>query len=163
MGDARSVFALTSKFPPLGSPLNFDADVKETTARHQCENRLRRVHDELKRVLPSEMISNWPRGYCPATEILCSSWDAPSSCVCTRLAIQLYSVGFGCKAGRGLTSSAHACMHTTKIRARGCSENNGRNVLHVYLQKSARLSRSKLQRKPENDDQVSRHWHLAWL
>ncbi len=27
-------FGLTSKIPPLGSTLNFDADVKETTGRH---------------------------------------------------------------------------------------------------------------------------------
>ncbi len=37
--DARSFSALTSKLPPLGSMLNFDADVKKMTARHQCENR----------------------------------------------------------------------------------------------------------------------------
>ncbi len=29
---------LTSKISPLGSMLNFDADVKNTTARPQCEN-----------------------------------------------------------------------------------------------------------------------------
>ncbi len=34
LGDARSFFALTSKIPPLGSMLNFDADVKKSTARH---------------------------------------------------------------------------------------------------------------------------------
>ncbi len=33
-------FGLTSKIPPLGSMFNFDADVKKTTMRHQCENRL---------------------------------------------------------------------------------------------------------------------------
>ncbi len=38
IGDARACFALTSKIPPLGLTLNFDADVKKTTARHQCEN-----------------------------------------------------------------------------------------------------------------------------
>ncbi len=37
LGDARSFSALTSKIPPLGSMQNFDADVKKTTARHQCE------------------------------------------------------------------------------------------------------------------------------
>ncbi len=31
---------LTSKFSPLGSMLNFDADVKKTSERHQRENRL---------------------------------------------------------------------------------------------------------------------------
>ncbi len=31
---------LTSKIPPLGSMLNFDADVKKTTVRHQCEKPL---------------------------------------------------------------------------------------------------------------------------
>ncbi len=40
LGDARSFSGLTSKIPPLGSMLNFDADVKKTTARHQGENRL---------------------------------------------------------------------------------------------------------------------------
>ncbi len=40
LGDARSFFGLTSKIPPLGSTVNFDADVKEMTARHQCGNRL---------------------------------------------------------------------------------------------------------------------------
>ena len=30
---------LASKIPPLGSMLKFDADVKNSTARHQCENR----------------------------------------------------------------------------------------------------------------------------
>ncbi len=40
LGDARSFSGLTSKIPPLDSMLNFDADVKKTTARHQCENRL---------------------------------------------------------------------------------------------------------------------------
>ncbi len=34
LGDARSFLAVTSKIPPLGSMLNFDADVKKTTARH---------------------------------------------------------------------------------------------------------------------------------
>ncbi len=34
----RSFFGLTSKIPPLGSVLNFDVDVKNTTARHQFEN-----------------------------------------------------------------------------------------------------------------------------
>ena len=38
LGDARSFSGLTSKIPPLGSMLNFDADVKKTTAHHQCEN-----------------------------------------------------------------------------------------------------------------------------
>ncbi len=38
MGDALSFFGLTSKVQPLGSMLNFDADVKKTTARHQCNN-----------------------------------------------------------------------------------------------------------------------------
>ncbi len=33
------LLGLTSKIPPLGSMLHFDADVKnKTTARHQCEN-----------------------------------------------------------------------------------------------------------------------------
>ncbi len=41
VGDARSFFALTSKITPLGSLLNFDVDVKKTTARHQRENRVR--------------------------------------------------------------------------------------------------------------------------
>ncbi len=39
LGDARSFSGLTSKIPPLGSMLNFDGDVKKTTARHHCENR----------------------------------------------------------------------------------------------------------------------------
>ncbi len=34
-------FRLTSKNPPFGSTLYFDADVKKTIARHQCENRLK--------------------------------------------------------------------------------------------------------------------------
>ncbi len=38
LSDAQSFYELTSKIPPLGSMLNFDADVKTTTARHQCEN-----------------------------------------------------------------------------------------------------------------------------
>ncbi len=38
LDDARSCLGLTSKISPLGSTLNFDADVKITTARHQCEN-----------------------------------------------------------------------------------------------------------------------------
>ena len=32
------VSGLKSKFSPLGPMLNFDADVKKTTARHECEN-----------------------------------------------------------------------------------------------------------------------------
>ncbi len=36
--DARSFSELTSKIPPLSSMLNFDVDVKNMTARHQCEN-----------------------------------------------------------------------------------------------------------------------------
>ncbi len=39
LGDARSFSGLTSKIPPLVSTLNFDDDVKNPTARHQCENR----------------------------------------------------------------------------------------------------------------------------
>ncbi len=38
LGDVRSFLGLTSKNPPLGSMLNFDADVKDTTARHLREN-----------------------------------------------------------------------------------------------------------------------------
>ncbi len=38
MGDARSFFGLTSKIPPSGSMLNFDANVKKRTVHHQCEN-----------------------------------------------------------------------------------------------------------------------------
>ncbi len=38
----RGFFRLTSEIPPLCSMLNFDADVKNTTARHQCENRYSR-------------------------------------------------------------------------------------------------------------------------
>ena len=34
LGDARSFSGPTSKIPPLGSMLNFDADVKTMTARH---------------------------------------------------------------------------------------------------------------------------------
>ncbi len=41
LGDARSFFAVASKIPPLGPMLNFDADVIETTSRHQRKNRLR--------------------------------------------------------------------------------------------------------------------------
>ncbi len=33
LGDARSFSGLTSKIPPLGSPLNFDADVKNKRPR----------------------------------------------------------------------------------------------------------------------------------
>ncbi len=40
LGNAQSFFGLTSKIPPLASMLNFDADVKKATARHQCENHL---------------------------------------------------------------------------------------------------------------------------
>ncbi len=40
-GDARSLSGLTSKVLPLGSMFNFDADIKRTTARHQCENNFR--------------------------------------------------------------------------------------------------------------------------
>ncbi len=39
LGDAQSFSELTSTIPPQGSMLNFDADVKNMTARHQCENR----------------------------------------------------------------------------------------------------------------------------
>ncbi len=38
LSDAPSFSGLTSKFLPLGSMLNFDADVKKETARHECEN-----------------------------------------------------------------------------------------------------------------------------
>ncbi len=38
LGDAQSFVGLTSKIPPLGSMLKFDADVKNMTARHQREN-----------------------------------------------------------------------------------------------------------------------------
>ena len=34
LGDAISFSALTSKIQPLGSMFNFDADVKNTTARY---------------------------------------------------------------------------------------------------------------------------------
>ncbi len=37
IGDARAFLGLASKFSPLGSM--FDADVKNLTVRHQCENR----------------------------------------------------------------------------------------------------------------------------
>ncbi len=37
-GDVLSLCGLTSKILPLDSMLNFDADVKKITARHQCEN-----------------------------------------------------------------------------------------------------------------------------
>ncbi len=38
LSDALSFSGLASKIQPLGSMFNFDADVKKTTARHQCEN-----------------------------------------------------------------------------------------------------------------------------
>ncbi len=38
LGDALSLCGLTSKISPLGSMVNFDADVKEMTARPQCED-----------------------------------------------------------------------------------------------------------------------------
>ncbi len=38
LSDAWSFYGLTSNIPPLGSTLNFDADVKKTTTPHQCEN-----------------------------------------------------------------------------------------------------------------------------
>ncbi len=44
VGDARS---LTSKIQPLCSMVNFDADVKETTVRHQCENHLIRHRSDV--------------------------------------------------------------------------------------------------------------------
>ncbi len=39
--DMRAFSELTSKIPPLGSTVNFDADVKrqKDDVRHQCENR----------------------------------------------------------------------------------------------------------------------------
>ncbi len=40
LGDARVFSGLTSKIPPLGSMLNFDADVSKLTVRHECEIRL---------------------------------------------------------------------------------------------------------------------------
>ncbi len=39
LGDAWTFSGSTSKMSRLGSMLNFDADVKKTTARHQCETR----------------------------------------------------------------------------------------------------------------------------
>ena len=39
LGDAWSFSELTLKIQPLGSILNFDADVKNTTARHQCTSK----------------------------------------------------------------------------------------------------------------------------
>ncbi len=39
LGDGRSFSRLTSKVSLLVSMSNVDADVKKTTARHQCENR----------------------------------------------------------------------------------------------------------------------------
>ncbi len=39
LGDAQSFLGQTSKIPPFTSMLKFDADVKNTSARHQCENR----------------------------------------------------------------------------------------------------------------------------
>ncbi len=51
LGDTRSFFRLTSKAPPLGQMLNFDAHVKTTTARHQ--NRFFTTqHPHLRRELP---------------------------------------------------------------------------------------------------------------
>ncbi len=38
LGDALSFLELTSKIPPLGSMLNFDADVKTRPHVTQCEN-----------------------------------------------------------------------------------------------------------------------------
>ncbi len=51
LGDARSFSGLTSTFPPLGSMLNFDADVNKTTARHQCENCFKRKYETTQNVL----------------------------------------------------------------------------------------------------------------
>ncbi len=54
LSDARSFSGLTSKMTPLGPMLNFDADVKNTKARHECENRFRRcvsVHDHRRCVI----------------------------------------------------------------------------------------------------------------
>ncbi len=38
LDDAQSFSGLTSKILPLGALLNFDADVNNMTARHQCES-----------------------------------------------------------------------------------------------------------------------------
>ncbi len=57
LGDARSFWRLTSKIPPLGSMLNFDADVKKMNARHQCENRfsLQRPECEFPMCFPADV------------------------------------------------------------------------------------------------------------
>ncbi len=47
LSDARSFSGLTSKIPPLSSMLNFDTDVKNSTARHQCENRYSEVNSSV--------------------------------------------------------------------------------------------------------------------
>ncbi len=39
LGEAWSFSGLTSKIQPLHFMLKFDADVKQSTTRHQCENR----------------------------------------------------------------------------------------------------------------------------
>ncbi len=48
LGDARPFSGLTSKIPPKGLTLNFDADVKQTTTRHSCcENRFSPVCEQV--------------------------------------------------------------------------------------------------------------------
>ncbi len=62
MGDPWSFSGLTSKIPPLSSILKFDADVKETTARHQCENRLKHQFHSAVRVVQLQSLCVRNRG-----------------------------------------------------------------------------------------------------
>ncbi len=60
LGDAQSFFGLTSKILPLGSMLNFDADVNKMTARHQCENRFTSEPYTVNRTRSSQVLaSSW--------------------------------------------------------------------------------------------------------
>ncbi len=52
LGDARSFSRLTSKIPPLASMLNFDADVKETTARHPNDVKTASFHRDVRPTHP---------------------------------------------------------------------------------------------------------------
>ena len=60
-----SFFGLTSKILPLGSMLNFDADVKKMAAHHQCENRFTRQVSYVMHALRS--YTTW--SVCAASEV----------------------------------------------------------------------------------------------
>ncbi len=125
LGDARSFFFLgsTSKISSLGSMLNFDADVKETTARHQCENPSTRRKFGLRRKIRWQkdgLFLASDRPHVPSHPLIHQRFDmrgAPCGSLCVqRLASHLMRQGAASLHTRPRCTASQALLDQVAVR-----------------------------------------------